>query len=162
MNDWLDDVRGLISIQLNDELPKIRLKALDAVFNEKRVEVDLLRRHRLGLRELGNPVLTKNRKNRLARILIRRCIMDIHSACGERFLRFRKVFTEVVQCVILDGCRQLADRIRIRIILVKRMVALLSALRRTIDDRSLLLVGDVAGVLIDWLNADHKSEFLRT
>ena len=57
VDDGLDDVGWLVAIELDDELSKIRLQAINAVLDKERVEVDLLGRHRLGFRQLCNLML---------------------------------------------------------------------------------------------------------
>ena len=56
VDDWFDDVRGLVVVELDDELAEVRLQALNAVFDQERIEVDFLSRHRFGLGQLGDAV----------------------------------------------------------------------------------------------------------
>ena len=56
VNDGLDDVRWLIVIELNDELTEVGLEAFNAIFDEERIEVNFLCRHRLRFRQLRDAV----------------------------------------------------------------------------------------------------------
>ena len=57
VNDRLDDVRGNVVIELNDEFAEVAFQALDAVFAEEGIEVDFLGGHRLGFGEAGDLML---------------------------------------------------------------------------------------------------------
>ena len=159
--DRLDDVGGFVAVELDDEFAEVGLQAFDAVFDEEGVEVDFLGRHRVGFRELCDAVLAEDGKDRLARVLVGGGKVDVDAAVGEGFLGLRQIVAEVVEGVVLDGGGEFAQRVGIRVVLVKDVVAFVGALGRAVDDRMLLLVRDIAGVLVDGLDADHESEFLR-
>ena len=127
VDDRLDDVRRLVVVELDDELAEVGLQALDAVFDQKRVEVDFLGRHRLGFGELGDAVALEDGENRLARVFVGGGEVDVHAAGDERLLGLGEVVAEMVERVVLDGGGELADRIRIRVVLVKHLIALVGA-----------------------------------
>ena len=109
VDDRLDDVRGLVAVELDDELAEVGLQALDAVFDQERIEVDFLGRHRLGLGELRDAVACAGwRESSAAHPRRWRRSGHCTPRCSERFLGLGEIVAEVVERVVLDGCRRVS------------------------------------------------------
>ena len=155
VNDRADNVGGDIVIELNDELPEIGLEALDTVFRQVGVQMDLLRSHRLRFRHPGDLALLQDLEDGLLRVVPTIGEVDVHSIALQGVLCLLKVLVQMMQGVILDPPRELPKRVRIFVVVEKDSLPLLGAGGGTTDDRGLLLLRDFLRVGVDELMADH-------
>ena len=145
VDDRLDDVGRDVVVELDDELAEVGLEALDAVFDEERIEVDFLGGHRLGLGQAGDAVALEDGEDGLAGVLAGGGEVDVGAARDERLFGLGEVIAEVVERVVLDGGGEFAQGVGIRIVLVEDLIAFVGAGGGAVEDRVLFFVGDRRG-----------------
>ena len=104
-----EDVRGPVSVELQDQLGEIGLDGPNASRGEQVVQVDLVRRERLHLDHLVDPVVGRDARHDLAGVRSVASPVNVPAGGGDRLLELHEVLVEPRQHVSLDRAARLAQ-----------------------------------------------------
>ena len=127
VDDRLDDVAGVVAIDLNDVFAEVGLDGLNAHGAEVIVQMNLLRDHTLRFDDFFRAGFLKNVRYGAAGVLRRDGVVDMGALAFEALLGLLEVGIEVLDRMLADLAGEAAEIIGSRVVCAENGVALLGA-----------------------------------
>ena len=171
MNDRLDDVAGMVAVDLDDVFAEIGFNGLNALCDKVVIEVDLLRDHALGFDDLFCTSFFQDIRDGAAGVIGSHRIVNMGPVAIQAGFSLFEVGIHILNGMLADRARKTAKRIGISEVLGKGSVAFFGSRCAIVMDGLLNRAIQSAGVAVNFLfrhgfvgrleGFERSEEFLR-